>query len=66
MTAFKEISLNNGQILKDVTYAGSKDDFVMACKTEFEIDFERQDETMNPEIIHLLSETIVYYVFSNK
>ena len=65
MTLFKEISLTNGQILKNVGFAGSRDEFDKARKIEFVIELERQDAMAQTDIIHLLADTIVYYVFSS-
>ena len=65
MTILKEISLSNGQTLKNVGFAGSKDEFDTARKTAFEIELERQSAMATTDVIHLLTDTIVYYVFSS-
>ena len=62
MTIFKEISLSNGQILKNVKFARNKDEFDILRKTAFEIELERQN-AMTSDKIHLLTDTIVYYIF---
>ena len=65
MTLFKEISLSNGQTLKNIGFAGSRDEFDTARKTTFEVELERQNAMAQTDIIHLLTDTIVYYVFSS-
>ena len=65
MTTFKEISLNNGQTLKNVKYNGTKEEFDTARKTTFELELERE-EAMTTDTIHLLTDTIAYYIFSSK
>ena len=64
MPKLKEISLSNGQILTNIKYDGTKEDFEKARKTEFDITLERTNTTT--DIIYLLTDTIVYYVFSNE
>ena len=65
MTIFREISLTNGQTLKNIKYAGNKDEFEISRKTEFEIELERQN-TMTADKIHLLTDAIVYYIFDDE
>ena len=62
MIIIKEISLSNGQILNNLGYAGSKDEFDKARRTEFEIILEKQGAMIKNDIVHLLTDTIVYYI----
>ena len=66
MTILREISLKNGQILKSVMYAGTKEEFEKAYKTDSVITLERQEVVPADKItVHLRTNSIVYYVFSN-
>jgi hypothetical protein len=67
MAILREISLNNGQILRDTAYAGSEDEFEKACLSKEKITLERKDAIgKDTRIIHLHTNSIAYYAFAKK
>lgn len=65
MSVLREISLNNGQVLKNIEYEGSEEEFEKAWLAEYIITLERK-EAMTTDTIRLHTDSIVYYAFAKK
>ena len=63
---FREISLKNGQILRDIKYGGTKEEFEKVLKTEFLITLDRQEVVPTDKIqVHLRTDSVAYYILLN-